>query len=147
MDKQKRHNHPTTDQLRQYVAGGLSHEEQHQVEKAALQNPQIDDTLEGLIALKETGIDTEATLVELRQRLLGRVEKKDKRLFPFYYASAAAVVLAVGLSWWLVKEQAESPAAVATSSVNKETTEPIEEAAPLSAAVPIPQKKVLKHLK
>lgn len=139
MDKQKRHNHPTIDQLYQYVAGGLSHEEQHQVEKAALQNQQIEDTLEGLQAITMAKIDEKAALAELRQRVRQRVEKKEREWLPYYYASAAAVVLAVGLGWWLVREQ-ETPSTVATS-VAEETMKFKEEASPLSATISIPEKE------
>ena len=47
MAKSKQHTPPSTHQLRQYVAGTLTPQDQHKVEKEALQNQQVDDTLEG----------------------------------------------------------------------------------------------------
>jgi len=142
MAKQKKYNEPTIDELNKYVAGELLPKEQHQIEKSALQNQQIEDTLEGLEQLKNASIDQQAVSDELRQRLQKRVETKERKLLPFYYASAAAVVLAVGLSWWMVREQ-EVPTTV-SAPVTKEKAKPMSETAKQTAIVSAPEKEITK---
>ncbi len=141
MAKNKKHTIPSTEQLRRYVAGTLSPMEQHQLEKAALQNQEIEDTLEGLQALKAAGIEDKAALEDLTQRLRQRVRKSERKLLPYYYASAAAVVLTVGLSWWLIQKE-EVPAADSVSSaivLEKETPVIKPEAAPATIESQPPQ--------
>lgn len=132
MAKNKKHSTPSTDLLRRYVAGTLSPMEQHQLEKAALQNQQIDDTLEGLQALKAANIDEKAALGDLNQRLRQRVRKNERKLLPYYYASAAVVVLTVGLSWWLIQKEGAPEADSVTSAIALEKERPVlqPEAAP-----------------
>lgn len=110
MAKHSKHIQPAHELLRRYASGELSPAEQHGVEKAALQNEQTDDTVEGLLALKKANVDEKAALSDLRQRLHRRVRKNERRLIPFYYAGAAAVVLAVGIGWWFTqKEELSAP--------------------------------------
>jgi hypothetical protein len=132
MAKNKKHSTPSTDLLRRYVAGTLSPMEQHQLEKAALQNEQIDDTLEGLQALKAANVDEKAALEDLTQRLRQRVRKSERKLLPYYYASAAAVVLTVGLSWWLIQKEGvpEADTVSSTIALEKERAVLKPEAAP-----------------
>lgn len=132
MAKNKKHTTPSTDLLRRYVAGTLSSMEQYQLEKAALQNQEIDDTLEGLQALKTVHVDEKAALEDLTQRLRQRVRKSERKLLPYYYASAAAVVLTVGLSWWLIQKEGGAETDSVTSSIALEKERPVlkPEAAP-----------------
>ena len=135
MAKNKKHTPPSTDLLRRYVAGTLSPMEQHQLEKAALQNQQIDDTLEGLQAVKAANLDENAALEDLNQRLRQRVRKSERKFLPYYYASAAAVVLTVGLSWWLIQKEGVPEADSVTSAIAVEKERPALK--PESAPVPI----------
>ncbi len=105
MAKHKKNTEISTEQLRRYVAGALSPAEQHQVEKTALQKEQIDDTLEGLQALKAASIEEEEVLKSLSRQLRQRIKKRERKLLPFYYASAAALIFAVGLGWWLIRRE------------------------------------------
>ena len=114
MAKHKKNTGISTEQLRLYASGALSPAEQHQVEKAALQNEQIDDTLEGLQALKAAGIEEQEVLKSLSRQLSQRIKKRERKLVPFYYASAAALIFAVGLGWWLIRKEevSEKPTSV-----------------------------------
>ncbi|AEI47546.1 carboxypeptidase-like regulatory domain-containing protein [Runella slithyformis] len=123
MAKHSKHIQPSHEQLRRYAAGELTPAEQHGVEKAALQSEQTDDAVEGLLALKKENIDEKAALNDLRQRLHQRVRKNEHRLIPFYYAGAAAVVLAVGLSWWFT--QKEEPAEQFSSTIALQRPAPV----------------------
>ncbi|RDB05157.1 carboxypeptidase-like regulatory domain-containing protein [Runella aurantiaca] len=114
MTKPKKHIEPSNEQLRRYVAGELSPAEQHQIEKAALENERIDDTIEGLRKIKNANVEDKKALEELRERLHQRVQKRQRSWLPYYYASAAAVVLVVGLGWWLT-QKAEMPAKASTA--------------------------------
>lgn len=143
MAKSKQPTPPSTHQLRQYVAGKLTPRDQHEVEKEALQNQQVDDTLEGLQAMKNAGMDESAALLDVRRRLQQRIAPKRRRLVPYYYASAAAVVMAVGLGWWLVQRQ-DLPESTAKTMAEKvlpsapvpESTPILEENSPTLSAKP-----------
>jgi hypothetical protein len=108
MTKPKKYIEPSIEQLRRYVAGELSPAEQHQIEKAALENERIDDTIEGLRAIKKANVEDKKVLQELREQLHQRIKKRERSWLPYYYASAATVVLVVGLGWWLT-QKAEMP--------------------------------------
>jgi hypothetical protein len=98
---------PTTEQLRKYVAGQLSRPEQYKVERAALNDPFVADALDGLMASKNTNND----LAELQSRLQKRVTpQENQRLVPWLWASAAALILSIGLGWIYLKEEQISPA-------------------------------------
>lgn len=133
MAKHKKNIEPSNEQLRRYVAGELSPAEQYHVEKAALQNEQIDDMLEGLQALKKANIDEETALKELSQQLNKRIRKNERRLVPFYYASAAAIIIAAGLGWWLSQKEALSEKT--SSTIALQQTPPViqPESAPVEA--------------
>ena len=138
MAKSKQHTTPSTDHLQKYVAGALTPQEQHEVEKEALQNPQVDETLEGLLALKAAKVNQNAALLELQQRLQERVTPKKRRLIPYYYASAAAVVMAVGLGWWLVQRQELPESTAKTVAETVLPSAPVPESAPILAEKQIP---------
>lgn len=118
-------------QLRQYVAGTLTPQDQHKVEKEALQNQQVDDTLEGLQAMKNAGVDESAALLDVRRRLQQRISPQKRRLVPYYYASAAAVVMAVGLGWWLVQRQDLPESTAKTTAETVLPSAPVPESAPI----------------
>ena len=118
-------------QLRQYVAGTLTPQDQHKVEKEALQNQQVDDTLEGLQAMKKAGVDESAALLDVRRRLQQRISPQKRRLVPYYYASAAAVVMAVGLGWWLVQRQDLPESTAKTTAETVLPSAPVPESAPI----------------
>lgn len=131
MARQKKQIQPSVEQLQKYVAGEMSFEEQHEIEKAALQNQQVDDTLEGLLLLKKAHIDGEAVANELRKAVKQRTRKNDFKIIPFYYVSAAAVVVAIGLGWWWTLRLNEPQNAI--------KYEEIATASPESKAQPLPQ--------
>lgn len=138
MARHKKHTNPSTDHLQKYVAGALTPQEQHEVEKEALQNPQVDETLEGLLALKAAKVNQNAALLELQQRLQQRISPQKRRLVPYYYASAAAVVMAVGLGWWLVQRQDLPESTATTAAETVLPSAPIPESAPILSEKQIP---------
>jgi hypothetical protein len=153
MAKSKQHTTPSTDHLQKYVAGALTPQEQHEVEKEALQNPQVDETLEGLLALKAAKVNQNAALLELQQRLQQRISLQKRRLVPYYYASAAAVVVAVGLGWWLVQQQDLPESTAKTAAETVLPSAPVPESAPILAekqatlsAKPSPQRLARKPI-
>ena len=133
MAKSKQHTPPSTHQLRQYVAGTLTPQDQHKVEKEALQNQQVDDTLEGLQAMKKADVDESEALLDVRRRLQQRISPQKRRLVPYYYASAAAVVMAVGLGWWLVQRQDLPESTAKTAAETVLPSAPVPESAPILA--------------
>ncbi|WP_428667866.1 carboxypeptidase-like regulatory domain-containing protein [Runella sp.] len=139
MAKRQKYIEPSNEQLRRYVAGELSPAEQYHVEKAALQNKQIDDMLEGLQALKNANVDEETALKELSQKLNKRIRKNEQRLVPFYYASAAVIIIAAGLGRWLT--QKEELSMKTSSTIALQQTPPViqPESAPVAADNQPPQ--------
>lgn len=131
MARQKKQIQPSVEQLQKYVAGEMSFEEEHEIEKAALQNQQVDDMLEGLLFLKKANIDSEAVVNELKKAVKQRTQKRSSKILPFYYVSAAAVVVAIGLGWWWTLRLNESQNAI--------NYEKIVAASPESKAQPLPQ--------
>ena len=131
MARQKKQIQPSVEQLQKYVAGKMSFEEEHEIEKAALQNQQVDDTLEGLLLLKKANIDSEAVVNELKKAVKQRAQKRSSKIVPFYYVSAAALVVAIGLGWWWTLRLNESQ-----NTINYEK---IVAAPPESKAQPLPQ--------
>jgi CarboxypepD_reg-like domain len=110
---------PTADQLKKYVDGQLSRQEQYQVERAALDDPFVAEALDGLMASNNRDIDT----TELRLRLQKRVQPAESRQLGFWrWASAAALILAVGLGW--IYFQKEEPKELATVESLPQTTTP-----------------------
>lgn len=139
MAKHQKNIEPSNEQLRRYVAGELSPAEQYQIEKAALQNKQLDDMLEGLQALKNANIDEETTLKELSEKLTKRIRKNERRLVPFYYASAAVIVIAAGLGWWLTQKEELSLKTSSTIALQQNPPVIQPESAPLAADNQPPQ--------
>jgi hypothetical protein len=145
---------PTTEQLRKYVAGQLSRAEQYAVERAALDDPFVADALDGLMASENRIND----LAELQSRLEKRVNpKENQRLGAWLWASAAAVLLGVGLSWVYFKEGEIPPTSVQYADAMTKTEEdkntlpdidiPKQEAAKMLPAVSMTNKKPLPAIR
>lgn len=92
--------------IRQYLAGELDDKAMHALERHALDDPFLAEALEGYAA-HET--DQSANLAELQQRLEQRVGQSEKgrlRLLYYRWASAAAILVILGLSFlWINKQQ------------------------------------------
>ncbi len=134
---------PTTEQLRKYVAGQLSRAEQYAVERAALDDPFVADALDGLMVSKNAKND----LTELQTRLQKRVNPKEtQRLGVWLWASAAALVLSVGLGWIYLKQDPTTPPTMSmTKPEIEENAVPTELIKPkkdeMVAAVEVPKPK------
>ncbi len=134
---------PTTEQLRKYVAGQLSRAEQCAVERSALDDPFVADALDGLMASKNPDND----LAELQSRLQKRVNpKENQRLGVWLWASAAALVLSVGLGWIYLKQDPTTPPTMSmTKPEIEENAVPTELIKPkkdeMVAAVEVPKQK------
>lgn len=92
--------------IRQYLAGELDDKAMHALERQALDDPFLAEALEGYAAHEP---DQSAHLAELHQRLEQRVGQADKgrlRLLYYRWASAAAILVILGLSFlWINKQQ------------------------------------------
>ncbi|HEX2845658.1 MAG TPA: carboxypeptidase-like regulatory domain-containing protein [Chitinophagaceae bacterium] len=89
----------TADDIRKYHEGKLTPAEMHALEKAALEDPFLADALEGYAA---EGVNLPADTDELKRRLAGRLEEKDKKVIPlaapsksFGWLRAAAMIVAI----------------------------------------------------
>ncbi len=99
--KKTQKNSLSFEQLRRYVAGQLPYAQQHEVEKAALEDPTTDDTLAGLAQMKQANINPDDPQADLRQRLRARIQPPQHRVVAWWtYASAAMLVLTLGLGWY-----------------------------------------------
>ena len=91
--------------IRRYLDGSMPAQDRHALEKTALDDPFLQDALEGmqLQKEKENSFSANADMEELQQRLKERIQKKDGRLFilPRWFRVAAAVILLAGAAWIL----------------------------------------------
>lgn len=99
------HNKPVSEELiRQYLAGELDDKAMHALERQALDDPFLADALEGYAA---HGPDQSAHLADLQNRLEQRVNRDKGKVRIMYYrwASAAAILLILGLSFIWINHQ------------------------------------------
>ncbi|HEY1163708.1 MAG TPA: GDSL-type esterase/lipase family protein, partial [Chitinophaga sp.] len=92
--------------IRQYLAGELDDKAMHALERQALDDPFLAEALEGYAGHEP---DQSAQLADLQQRLEQRVAQADKgklRLLYYRWASAAAILVLLGLSFlWINRQQ------------------------------------------
>ena len=81
-------------QLERYLRGGLSDEESHKLEKAALDDPFLSDALEGLEAAGP--MESRAAFNELEEKLQTRINQNKRTTVGWWRYAAAAVILSVG---------------------------------------------------
>jgi lysophospholipase L1-like esterase len=99
------HNKPVSEELiRQYLAGELDDKAMHALERQALDDPFLADALEGYTAHEP---DQSAHLADLENRLEQRVNRDKGKVRIMYYrwASAAAILLILGLSFIWINHQ------------------------------------------
>lgn len=106
-DKHSNNKPPVSEELiRQYLAGELDDKAMHALERQALDDPFLAEALEGYAAHDP---DQSAHLAALQQRLEQRVGQSQKgklRLLYYRWASAAAILVILGLSFlWINKQQ------------------------------------------
>ena len=92
--------------IRKYLAGELDDRAMHALERQALDDPFLADALEGYAAHEP---DQSAHLADLERRLEQRVAQSEKgklRLLYYRWASAAAILVILGLSFlWINRQQ------------------------------------------
>ena len=79
--------------IEKYHKGMLSAKEMHALEKAALDDPFLADSLEGYAA---SGVNASADIAELKNRLTKRVEEEENKVVPI------VSVKKTSFSWWKV---------------------------------------------
>jgi lysophospholipase L1-like esterase len=135
-DKQSNNKPEISEELiRKYLAGELDDRAMHALERQALDDPFLAEALEGYGGHDP---DQSAPLAELQQRLEQRVQQSRKgklRLLYYRWASAAAILVILGLSFlWINRQQsAEKRRELARSENIPESTYK-SSAAPDSAA-------------
>lgn len=93
-------------QIRKYLDGELDASAMHRLERQALDDPFLAEALEGY---QKASSGQQVNLDDLQLRLKQRTGKREARIIPFRYMSAAAAVLivcTVGL-WWFGREPHE----------------------------------------
>lgn len=94
-------------QIKKYLAGELDAKAMHQLERRALDDPFLQDALDGFEAkgFDQPGLDALST------RLQERVNRKEARVIPWRTLSiAASILLVIGLGGaWLLNRRAERP--------------------------------------
>lgn len=106
-DKHSDNNKPEISEelIRKYLAGELDDRAMHALERQALDDPFLAEALEGY-AIHEP--DQSAHLADLQQRLEGRLEQSKRgkvRLLYYRWASAAAILVILGLSFLWINHQ------------------------------------------
>jgi len=103
MSASSKYTHPySSSDIQKYLSGTLSSEEMHAMEKAALDDPFLQDALEGIAKQQGTAPDfhLREDLGELEARLENAIKHKKKALIfllPRPLRVAAAIILLVGL--------------------------------------------------
>lgn len=126
--------------IRQYLAGELDDKAMHALERQALDDPFLAEALEGYAAHEP---DQSAQLAELQQRLEQRVEQPEKgklRLLYYRWASAAAILVILGLSFlWINRQQsAERQKDIAKTEVTPQASSKAPQTAEKKDTVLIP---------
>ncbi len=108
----------------EYLKGNFSNKERHTLEKEALDDPFLQDALDGFEII-ETDV-LEKDIKKLSAQIQLRTEKR-KRLIPlFYYPIAASLLLLIGFSlWWFNGYQSlEVPQEIVNSEIEEEPKQP-----------------------
>jgi TonB family protein len=123
--------------IRQYLAGELDDRAMHLLEKQALDDPFLAEALEGYEKNKP---DQRQQLTDLNEQLNRRVASKPsggKIVNLYRWAAAAAIIILMGLSWWIVDISKEPvPDIVAVPSVHPESKD---SGAAIASAQPAPK--------
>ena len=129
IDKNKHINYTAAD-IQRYLKGGMSVEEMHALEKAALDDPFLADAIEGMdTAIKQHGeVSVAAGLTELKKQFEQKPEEKPK-VIPmkpagwFKWAAAAMIIItggAVALNYWQKTDEPNDQLAVTETKKEKE---------------------------
>jgi len=139
------HNKPVSEELiHQYLSGELDDKAMHALERQALDDPFLADALEGYAA---HGPDQSAQLADLENRLEQRVNRDKGKVRIMYYrwASAAAILLILGLSFiWINHQELTHRRDIAKVSTTEQATPRTQDSAVLlqkSATEPATWKK------
>lgn len=102
--------------IERYLKGEMNADEMHAIEKRALHDPFLADALEGGAADPH---NFTADIDELNARIAAKVKRKPQGL-PWYYQAAAAVLL-VGVSAFLIFYLGNRQQAVTPLTMNQQT--------------------------
>lgn len=84
--------------LQRWIDGSITSREEAELDRLAQDDPWLADALAGYRA--EAGTDHKANLDQLRKKLSTNSDKK-RMILPVYWQVAAAIVLLLGVAWWL----------------------------------------------
>lgn len=126
MTPDKEHSAPfTASDIQRYHSGGMSPQEMHLLEKAALDDPFLADALEGY-TLTATPVQD---MAEIRERLKERTESR--KVVPFFsrnplFRAAAIILFIVGAGWlaWQVSFRPRNEIAIQPTPTQEKVQEP-----------------------
>jgi len=105
--------------LLDYLKGKLSNKERYDLEKEALEDPFLEEAMEGFERLNAASIAQDIELLKVKLNL--KTQKKKKRIPVFYYPIAASVLILIGLSFLWIGNQKNTETPVETVVIEIET--------------------------
>ncbi len=114
----------TYQRILEYLKGNFSNKERHTFEKEALDDPFLQDALDGFETIETDVLEND--IKRLSTQIKFRTEKR-KRIIPlFYYPIAASLLVLVGFSiWWFNGYQnLEEPHEIVNTEIEEEKKQP-----------------------
>ena len=149
----KTHKNISSETIKAYLAGTLSHAQTHEFEKAMLNDAVLRDMVEGYEILREKKVDLGKVNASLSRSLQDRINKEGTEIYPLWkrvplYARAASVVLFLGLGVYILttKNGINSDEKVATISAQKEEKIAKNETKISSPSSTIPKEKIKEEM-
>jgi TonB family protein len=136
-------NRPDISQIRKYLKGELDARAMHELERQALDDPFLQDALDGYTQNRE--IDQQVNINDLSSRLKERINPPKKRvaLWPAMGIAASVLVFIVAAGWWLVNNRAQVNRV--GGPVKDNTIVALKPAAPATKQLPKPDSAVISE--
>lgn len=127
----------SSETIKAYLAGTLSHAQTHEFEKAMLDDAVLFDTVEGYELAKAKKVDLIKVNHSLSDSLQKRITKKESEIYPLWkriplYIRAASVLLFLGVGSYLLLNKNEDKSAEKLASMPASKEEKFVEAKPNS---------------
>lgn len=88
------------EEFRRYRDGEMSFREQHDLEKSLLEDTFLAEAYEGFLAMSTNEVPYDQSISELNDNLQNRIKNKERKILMLWiYASAASIVVGLGVIW------------------------------------------------
>lgn len=114
----------TYQRILEYLKGNFSNKERHILEKEALDDPFLQDALDGFETIETDVLEND--IKRLNTQIQFRTEKKERIIPLFYYPIAASLLVLFGFSIWWFKgyQNLEKPQEIVNTEIEEEQKQP-----------------------